>query len=35
VTVSRGIGVSAAWAPDTVASDHRPVVADVILRRSQ
>ena len=33
VTVSPDIGIRAAWVPNTVASDHRPVVADVTLPR--
>jgi endonuclease/exonuclease/phosphatase family metal-dependent hydrolase len=33
VTVSAGVSVRAAWVPDTVASDHRPVVADLTLPR--
>ncbi|MFJ7413013.1 endonuclease/exonuclease/phosphatase family protein [Streptomyces sp. NPDC098077] len=28
-----GIRVRKAWVPDTVASDHRPVVADLLVRR--
>ncbi|NDZ79064.1 metal-dependent hydrolase [Streptomyces sp. SID10853] len=33
VAVSRGVAVRGADVPDTLASDHRPIVADVSLRR--
>ncbi|MFE2379730.1 endonuclease/exonuclease/phosphatase family protein [Streptomyces sp. NPDC059398] len=33
VAVSRGVGVRGAEVPDTLASDHRPIVADVSLER--
>lgn len=33
VTVSRGIQVKKATVPETLASDHRPVVADVVVTR--
>jgi endonuclease/exonuclease/phosphatase family metal-dependent hydrolase len=33
VTVSADVGVRATWVPNTTASDHRPVVADVTLPR--
>lgn len=33
VTVSPGIGVRTARVPETVASDHRPVVADLLIPR--
>jgi endonuclease/exonuclease/phosphatase family metal-dependent hydrolase len=33
VTATPGIGVRGVWVPETVASDHRPVVADLALPR--
>jgi endonuclease/exonuclease/phosphatase family metal-dependent hydrolase len=33
VTTAPDIGVRGAWVPETVASDHRPVVADLLLPR--
>jgi endonuclease/exonuclease/phosphatase family metal-dependent hydrolase len=33
VTVSSDVGARAVWVPETVASDHRPVVADLIVPR--